>query len=346
MSMDGWSRWRPHVPAHARRAKAARKVASLAKKGHKAEPVEIEGKTIARTFWGKAWSDNLEAYSDFSNRLPRGRTYVRNGSVIDLTISAGVVKALVAGSEIYEIEITFSPMAMSRWRELVQCAAERIGSLVELLQGRLDKNVMEVLASQKTGLFPSPREIKMKCSCPDWATMCKHVAATLYGVATRLDSRPELIFVLRQVDQSELIRRAGAGIASMGADTPATCPKLETSDLSEIFGIELEDSATPQALTKIPRKDVPAVPAVVTAAPVDPPSPKRRPRARRIPPVTAPSPVDLVDSVDLMMQGVPRSLIQEWVTQGLLAKTARLGWYRVAKRTGRKVLDAALRAYR
>src|SRR6202048_743999 len=93
--------WRPYVSVAERRRQAQREMAKLTKKGQTVSPVVIEGRTIVKTFWGKAWCENLERYSDFANRLPRGRTYVRNGSVIDLQITPGEIKAMVSGSEIY-----------------------------------------------------------------------------------------------------------------------------------------------------------------------------------------------------------------------------------------------------
>ena len=98
--------WRPYVSVAARRHQAAQAMAKLSKKGHPVSPVVISGRTIAHTFWGKAWCDNLEGYSDYANRLPRGRTYVRNGSVVDLQIAPGTVTAMVSGSDIYRIGVT------------------------------------------------------------------------------------------------------------------------------------------------------------------------------------------------------------------------------------------------
>src|SRR5438046_5035061 len=117
--MSWWS-FRPYVSVAKRRANALREVKKLAKKGHKTSPVEIAGRAIAKSFWGKAWCDNLESYSDFSNRLPRGRTYARNGSVIDLRIETGMVKALVSGSDIYSVEIGVQPLAATTWGAIVK----------------------------------------------------------------------------------------------------------------------------------------------------------------------------------------------------------------------------------
>jgi uncharacterized Zn finger protein len=201
--------WKPYVSVAARRNKAAKEMAKLSKGGRKLEPVIINGRTLATTFWGTAWNRNLEAYSDFDNRLPRGRTYARNGSVLDLQIGDGEVTALVSGSEVYQINIKVAPVAKEAWGSICQDCAGAIESLVELLQGRLSKGVMERICRQKTGLFPSPKDITFSCSCPDWASMCKHVAAVLYGVGARLDHRPELLFTLRRVTVQDLIASAG-----------------------------------------------------------------------------------------------------------------------------------------
>ena len=162
---DDYYGWRPYISVAQRRRQAAREVAALKKRGRAVDPVSIEGRKIARTFWGKAWCDNLESYSDYANRLPRGRTYVRNGSVIDLRIGRGQVTALVSGSSIYDVNINITAAAKNRWRALaVQCAG-KIDSVVELLDGKLSKGVMDILARRKTGLFPSPGEISLTCSC-------------------------------------------------------------------------------------------------------------------------------------------------------------------------------------
>ena len=190
MAYDDYYGFRPYVSVGARRAQAAREVAKLKKKGRQTSPVVIEGRTIAETFWGEAWCDNLERYSDFANRLPRGGTYVRNGSVVDLQVAPGRVTALVSGSELYDVKVTVAPVPRTRWSAICKDCAGAIDSLVELLQGRFSKGVMTRLCEERTGLFPSPKEILFTCSCPDWASMCKHVAAVLYGIGARLDHQP------------------------------------------------------------------------------------------------------------------------------------------------------------
>jgi uncharacterized Zn finger protein len=237
----GFYGWRPYISVAQRRRQAASEMAKLKKKGHPVSPVVVEGRTIVKTFWGKAWCENLERYSDFENRLPRGRTYVRNGSVIDLQIAPGEIKALVSGSEIYKVKVKVAPVAKTRWQSICKDCAGAIDSLIELLQGRLSKGVMERVCRQKTGLFPSPDEIQLSCSCPDWADMCKHVAAVLYGIGARLDQQPDLIFRLHNVDEKELI--AGAGTALPQAKkAPAASKVLGGEDLSALFGLDMAES--------------------------------------------------------------------------------------------------------
>ena len=238
-----WYAWRPYVPVSVRRRNAARAVARSKKTGEGVAPVVIQGRLIARSFWGKAWCDNLEAYSDFANRLPRGRTYVRNGSVMDLQLGPGTVRALVSGSELYRISIRIAPLARPRWQAVVRECAGKIGSLVELLQGKFSRAVMELLIQRELGLFPAAKEITFACSCPDWAAMCKHVAATLYGVGARLDAEPELFFRLRRVDQLDLLTAASSG-AALATQGGGTRKRIAPAALADVFGIELDPRAT------------------------------------------------------------------------------------------------------
>ena len=247
--MSFWS-YRPYVPVAKRRAQTAKEVEKLKKKGRIIHPVVLEGRKIAQSFWAKAWCDNLERYSDFENRLPRGRTYVRNGSVVDLQIARGSLRALVSGSDIYEVKIDIALAAPERWKWICRDCAGSIGSLVELLKGKLSKNVMERVCRENDGLFPAPRDIKMSCTCPDWAGMCKHVAATLYGAGARLDSAPELLFTLRGVDSAELIASASAdsALSQTGASSERI---LADEDVAAMFGIEM---ASPPLSAAPPKK--------------------------------------------------------------------------------------------
>ena len=244
----GWDYFPPYVSVAEKKAHGAHALARLLKKSKRAaEPVVIahRKRQLTTTFWGTAWADNLERYADLANRLPRGRSYLRNGSVLDLVITRGGIEAHVAGSELYRVTIGIAPLAKARWRRIVTRCTGRIGSLVGLLRGELSDDVLGVLSDRKDGLFPEPREMRLDCSCPDWAGVCKHVAAVLYGVGIRLDTKPELFFVLRQVDQAELLSSATTGAVSRAH--PRAGKRIADDRLSAVFGIELEAAAPPRA---------------------------------------------------------------------------------------------------
>ena len=243
-----WYRWSPYV----RRTRALKKMEKLRKKGLDIKPVEIEGRKIARTFWGEAWCDHLESFSDYQNRLPRGRTYVRNGSVCHLDIAKGEVNAMVIGSELYMVKVAIKTLPRKKWKDVKNRCAGQIGSLLELLQGRLSKYVMTVVTDHNKGLFPLPKEINLQCSCPDWAVMCKHVAAVLYGVGARLDEKPELLFLLRGVDHEELIE-AEVSIAAVGAGSNDRRRHIAEDALGDVFGIELSQDITLATTNPSPR---------------------------------------------------------------------------------------------
>jgi uncharacterized Zn finger protein/DNA-binding transcriptional regulator YiaG len=251
--MEFWGRY---VPVAERRAKAQQRMQKLRKQGKDIQPVAIDGRTLARSFWGKGWCHHLESFSDYANRLPRGRTYVRNGSVCHLEVQPGRVEAIVSGSELYQVVIDITALPATSWTAIKSKCAGQIGSMLELLQGTLSEQVMAIVTNQQQGLFPKPGEISLHCSCPDWAVMCKHVAAVLYGVGNRLDTRPELLFVLRHVDAQELIT-AELAVPDIGAG--AAGDVLADDQLGAIFGIDLdtEAGATP-ALNVRARRSSPA----------------------------------------------------------------------------------------
>jgi uncharacterized Zn finger protein len=258
-----FGQWKPYVPVGQRRQKAAGEQARLAAAGQSTSPVIIKGRAIASTPWGKAWCEHLERYSDYANRLPRGRTYVRNGSVFDLQITPGQVVARVSGSSIYRTSITVQPVPGAKWRQICADCAGGIDSVVELLRGRLAKSVMDRLCRQDDGLFPAPRDIRFDCSCPDSAAMCKHVAAVLYGVGARLDHQPELLFTLRQVDAADLLSQAGTGVVTAAGVGERT---LAEDDLGALFGLDMDPASALGAPTP------PAPPAPRT--PPTPPTPR------------------------------------------------------------------------
>jgi uncharacterized Zn finger protein len=231
--------WTTYVPVAERQRRAARKMEMLRKKGHRVAPVVIQGRVIATTFWGRAWCDNLEGYRDLENRLQRGRTYVRNGSVVDLQIAPSEVTAMVSGSSIYKVKISIGEVGKKLWASICEDCAGRIDSLVELLQGRFSQGVMERICRQGGGLFPKPTEIQFSCSCPDYASMCKHVAAALYGVGARLDEQPELLFRLRAVDESELVARVDK-VLPLARQEPAAGKLLDVANVSALFALDMD----------------------------------------------------------------------------------------------------------
>jgi len=274
--------WAPYVSVAERRRKAAAEMAKLAKKGQAISPVVVQGRTIATTAWGKAWCANMESYSDYANRLPRGRTYVRTGPVVDLQITPGTVAARVSGSSIYCTTVTVKPVPKAKWQQVCADCAGGIDSLVELLQGRFSKGVMDRLCRQGDGLFPVPKDIGFDCSCPDGARMCKHVAAVLYGIGARFDSKPELLFTLRQVDPAELLSKVGSGVVTAPAAGERT---LEGDDIGVLFGLEMDGfPAAAKATAKKPRAAVKPVgaarPSAKPARPGAKPARARDPASR------------------------------------------------------------------
>jgi uncharacterized Zn finger protein len=257
----GWSRYDrfpPYVSVAERKKQAQAKIASLRKKGKDVQPVVIEGRNIAKTFWSKAWCENLESYSDFENRLPRGRTYARNGSVIDLQISSGEINALVAGSQIYNIKITIHAINQEKWQKLVTECSGKIDSLIELLQGKMSKGLMQVITHKDHGLFPAPKEIQFNCSCPDWADMCKHTAAVLYGVGARINDRPEDLFLLRKVEYADLVAQASVLPIDLGSNDAVDMQIIQDDDLSALFGIDIEQSSATHVSKKTRSKSATA----------------------------------------------------------------------------------------
>jgi uncharacterized Zn finger protein len=249
--------WSPYVPVAQRRNKGLKAMEKRRKKGLDVHSIEqFSSRAIAKTFWGKQWCSHMDSFHDFSNRLPRGKTYVRNGSVCHLGIKRGKVEAFVMGSELYEISVNIKTLPKKRWESIKKVCAGRIGSLLELLQGRLSDEIMSIVTDPEEGLFPRRGEIEFECNCPDWAVMCKHAAAVFYGVGVRLDAQPELLFLLRGVDHEELL---AVDMDAMDAITSGSvagkAQQINDGDLADIFGIDIEDdSPAKPAKKKTPAK--------------------------------------------------------------------------------------------
>ena len=243
MAMSSSGRFGDYLPVAARIAKGRQQAQQIATRGGRnLAPVASTGRDVAGSFWGQAWCRHLERYSDIANRLSRGRTLLRNGSVVDLVITKGRVEALVCGSTLYHITVTIVPAEPAQWRKLVATCGGRIDSVVELLSGRISDAVMKVLTDPGQGLLPQPQLISFVCSCPDAARLCKHIAATLYGIGARLDAMPELLFVLRDVDPNDLVHAAvNAGAGALASPNPSL-RLLAPEVVSELFGVQWDPS--------------------------------------------------------------------------------------------------------
>lgn len=247
-----------YVTAAEKKARNQKSIEKLRKKDSGISPVVISGRKLARTWWGKAWNDNLERYSDYENRIGRGSSYVRQGAVLDLKIAPRMITALVQGSrkKPYQIDIAIQPLDNSTWKAITRACEGKIESLQELIEGKFPEALSELFTAKGKGLFPAPKEISFNCSCPDWASMCKHVAAALYGVGARLDENPALFFVLRNVNIDELVSKA----ISQRSETllkksgRKSSRAIDNDDISAMFGIDMEEENEKPVPLKRPRK--------------------------------------------------------------------------------------------
>ncbi|MCL1919139.1 MAG: SWIM zinc finger family protein [Peptococcaceae bacterium] len=235
----GWYGYRDYVSVAEKQERAAKQLDKLRKKDKALAPVIVEGRKIAKTWWGMAWCTNLESYADFSNRIGRGRGYLRNGCVLDLRIEPGIIRGKVCGSGLYTVGITIDKLADKQKEAIVGAIGHRIDNLEDLISGNFPQEFGEIFLTQRKGLFPAPKEIHLECSCPDWAGMCKHVAAVLYGVGARLDEDPLLFFKLRDIDVSEFIKKSiEEKMRNMMRNAGTVTRRvIEGADIADIFGI-------------------------------------------------------------------------------------------------------------
>ena len=206
------------------------------------EPVIVEGNSrkICKSWWGDAWCRNLERYADWENRIGRGKSYVRNGNVVDLKIKGGKIHAKVQGSRKtpYTVKITIDMIDEKKRHRIEERATGKIQNMEALLTGTFPEELKE-LFFQEDGLFPSPDEIHFNCSCPDWAIMCKHVAAALFGIGVRLDSNPIYFFQMRGIDLDDFVTKVVSGkVETMlkNADV-ITSRVIQESEVPQLFGI-------------------------------------------------------------------------------------------------------------
>ena len=273
--MSDWDSYPPYVSVAEKKQKAAKKLKHLQKKMPDIKPIILTGTALAQTWWGKSWNKNLERYADYNNRIGRGRSYVRHGAVLDLQIAEGLVMALIQGSasKPYQVKICIKPIGAPQWSAMKKQCEVQLKSLHDLLIGKFSKDLSDVFLAERSGLFPTPQEISFDCTCPDWASMCKHVAAALYGIGARLDETPSLFFTLRgvRIDDlvTETIQGATAELLSKAAQKSARA--VDDADLSSLFGIDLD---TPPIFTGKKGKQIVAK-AIPTTHKTDTPAPRQ-----------------------------------------------------------------------
>lgn len=229
--------WYPrYVPVDEQRARTVSEIQELRARGVTVQPIELRGRTIARNFWGRRWCEHLESFSEYAARLAHGRAYVRNGSICHLAIDPGVVDAMVVGSTLYHVSIRIRRLESPAWAAIRRACAGRIGSVPELHEGLLPGDLAAVITDRDAGLFPQPGEIVPSCECGERATMCKHAAAVLSGIGSRLDDSPELLFRLRGVNEAELISTEPAPAGDRAAALP---PELDMRNGATLNGTAL-----------------------------------------------------------------------------------------------------------
>ena len=236
-----YGRFPKYESAAEKKEKANSSLTKLKKKNPDIEPVILEGRALAKNWWGKTWNLNLESYADYENRINRGKSYVRNNMVLDLKITKGKVKAKVQGSrkKPYDVEISIDTLNKEKWERVTALCNNSIESLEQLVEGKFPKELDVLFKEKEYGLFPAPKEIHFDCSCPDWASMCKHVAAVLYGIGSRLDSNPMLFFELRDIDSQELVRKSvEKKLENMLKNAGKKSKReIELKDITDIFGL-------------------------------------------------------------------------------------------------------------
>ena len=219
------------------KARAARATKTL----KDAEPVIPHPHTrkMCLTWWGQEWCNNLESYADYRSRLERGRRYVRSNTVVDLKIFANQVKAKVQGTDLYEVTVDFAKPKPADIEKIKKLTGNRIANVEMLLKGNFPDELKELFTQNKPGLFPTPEEIKFDCDCLDWADMCKHVAAVMYGIGIRIDADPLQFFKLRGIDIDEFLTQVvDDKVANMLKNIDVKSDRImKDANVATIFGI-------------------------------------------------------------------------------------------------------------
>jgi uncharacterized Zn finger protein len=170
----------------------------------------------------------------------------RHRAILDLKISPENITAMVHGSKAnpYQVNIIIKPLSNKTWKTISKTCEGKIDSLEDLLEGKFPEDLADIFTAQGKGLFPAPEEISFDCSCPDYAVMCKHVAAVLYGTGSRLDEDPALFFTLRNVDVDELVAKAisqkSESLLEKSEQKSNRIIEEDEDDISSMFGIDVD----------------------------------------------------------------------------------------------------------
>lgn len=167
---------------------------------------------FGKTWWGNEWLRSLSSI-DYQNRIPRGAAYARQGAVLETNISNGRITARVRGTSTYKVEIIVPLFSESETDALIDGILAHPVVVSELLNRKLSPTVMKIAAEKKLSVFPSTwHDLEMRCSCPDWAVPCKHIAAVIYKVGQEIDNNPFLVFELHGVDIIGELKKRGVAI--------------------------------------------------------------------------------------------------------------------------------------
>ena len=239
-SFDPFSTDRQNRQSLTKQDRLQQMVKQLQDEGRVLHPAKADGKKIAKSFWGYSWVRHIESYQDYESRLPRGRSLLRNNAVLDLTITGNQAEALVFDQELYEIRIIMEPVDPAQLKQIQTLCAGKINSLLDLIQGNLSEDILQILSDPEKGLFPRYDEIRFICNCLDDSILCKHAAAVLYGIGPVLDQKPDLFFSLRGIDYSMLFSGIDAEKITDDPQTSDQTAAFHDIDLEKTFGIELD----------------------------------------------------------------------------------------------------------
>lgn len=223
----------PRMPVARLATLAAERLRELQSNGAELCPVVNKSRKLATNYWGAAWMRHLARCEAGGLNLAPGRSLLRHGSVLDLRLSQGKIAALVSADELYEVELSITPLDDERLEHLKKACYGNIASCVALLEGKVDADVLNMLCADETGVLPEPADWHMYCSCTDWSEPCAHAAAAVYAAGCLIDAEPGLLFTLRGIDVSALLP----------SEQPlqlASDASFDAAALSATFGIDID----------------------------------------------------------------------------------------------------------